>query len=67
MNSVNGLYPNFAPWREEADRLLFRDWFVNLQMAGIDDQLLQVHYGMDQSPSEFVDWFAAKYDLHDFR
>jgi hypothetical protein len=36
-------------------------------MAGIDDQFLLDHYAMDQLPSEFVEWFAAKYDLYDFR
>lgn len=67
MKSVNCQFPSFTPWREEANRLLLRDWFVDLEMAGIEDQFLLDHYAMDQLPLEFVEWFAAKYDLYDFR
>ena len=67
MHTVTPLSDNFMPWREEVDRLLLRNYFVDLKTAGIDDQFLFVHYEMDQIPSEFVEWFATKYDLIDFR
>ena len=55
------------PWREEINRLLLRDYFIDLDIAGIEDKYLRVHYEMNQLPTEFVEWFADKYDLHDFK
>ena len=40
------------PWREEVNRLLLRDYYVDLGMAGIDDEYLRVHYGMNQMPAD---------------
>ena len=55
------------PWREEVNRLLLRDYYIDLCMAGIEDEYLLVHYDMNQVPADFVEWFAIKYDLHDFK
>jgi hypothetical protein len=67
MESVNSSIDKFMPWREEVNRILLRDYFIDLDMAGIDDEFLLGHCNLDQKPFEFVEWFAVKYDLHDFR
>jgi hypothetical protein len=67
MNPANSHFQSFMPWREEINRLLLRDYFINLGMAGIEDEYLREHYKMNQMPADFVEWFAAKYDLHDFK
>lgn len=67
MNPANSHIQLFMPWREEVNRLLLRDYFIDLDMAGIEDKYLFVHYEMNQMPVDFVEWFAAKYDLYDFK
>lgn len=67
MQTIVPLGDNFKSWREEVNRLLLRGYFIDLKTAGIDDQFLAVHHEMDQIPSEFVEWFATKYDLIDFK
>lgn len=67
MEPANSHSNSFMPWREEINRLLLREYFIDLDMAGIDDEYLLVHYGMNQVPADFVEWFAIKYDLYDFK
>ena len=67
MKSPSFNFSSFVPWREEINRLLYRYYFIDLGMAGITDEYLIDHYEMNQMPSDFVEWFAAKYDLHDFK
>jgi|GEM_PF-5471810 len=67
MEPTNSPTNSFLPWREEVNRLLLRDYFVDLGMAGIDDEYLRVHYDINQMPADFIEWFATKYDLYDFK
>ena len=67
MDPANSPSNTFMPWREEVNRLLLRDYYIDLCMAGIEDEYLLVHYDMNQVPADFVEWFAIKYDLHDFK
>ena len=67
MEPTNSPGNSFMPWREEINLLLLRDYYIDLGMAGIDDEYLIVHYDMNQVPPDFVEWFAIKYDLHDFK
>ena len=67
MKPTNFPSNGFTPWREEVNRLLLRDYYVDLGMAGIEDEFLQVHFNMKQEPADFIEWFAIKYDLHDFK
>jgi hypothetical protein len=67
MEPANSLNHDFLPWREEVNRLLLRDYFIDLDMAGIDDQYLISHHEVNQLPADFVEWFAIKFDLHDFK
>lgn len=64
MNPANSHFQPFLPWREEVNRLLY---FIDLNMAGIEDRYLLDHYEMKQMPADFVEWFAAKHDLFDFK
>ena len=67
MNPANSHFQSFMPWREEINRLLLRDYFIDLGTAGIEDEYLREHYEMNQMPADFVEWFAIKFDLHDFK
>jgi hypothetical protein len=67
METANSHFPRFMPWREEIDRLLLREYFIDLGMAGITDEYLLDHFEMNQTPADFVEWFATKYDLYDFK
>ena len=67
METSDPLSDNFVPWREEVNRLLMHKYFIDLDMAGIADEYLLDHYEMNQMPADFVEWFAVKYDLHDFK
>lgn len=67
MKSPNFNFPSFMPWREEINRLLLRDYFIDIDMAGISDEYLVDHYEINQMPADFVEWFAVKYDLYDFK
>ena len=60
--------PAFLEWRSEVDALLRKDWVTDIQDAGIENSRLYLCYDRDkESPAEFVERFAVKYDLYDFR
>ena len=67
MDPANSHFQNFMPWREEINRLLLLDYFIDLGTAGIEDEYLREHYEMNQMSADFVEWFAIKFDLHDFK
>lgn len=50
-------------WLAEVDRLMKRDWFIDSHDAGFSDGELLRYWRYGESPSDFVEWFAAKYDL----
>ena len=54
---------NFAEWRSAVDQRLEDVYVITIDDAGIDDDQLSSHWEMKQSPYEFVEWFAHKYDL----
>lgn len=54
---------SFAEWCAVVDRRLEGIYLVNIDDAGIDDERLSSHWQLKQSPYEFVEWFANKYDL----
>jgi hypothetical protein len=55
-----------AEWALEVDELLRRDWCISAADAGIDDDLLDLHWRDGETPATFVAWFAEKYDLIPF-
>jgi hypothetical protein len=54
---------SFRKWRNAVDRRLKDTYLVTINDAGIDDELLASHWQTKESPYEFVEWFAIKYDL----
>ena len=54
---------SFAEWRAVVDRRFEDIYLITIDDAGIDDERLSSHWQMKQSPYEFVEWFANKYDL----
>lgn len=57
------LPPTCAAWLAEVDRLMKRDWCIDSADAGwsAEDVLRYWRYG--DTPTEFVERFAEKYDL----
>lgn len=56
-----------AKWVAEVDRLMKRDWYIDTDDAGLDDEQVVSYWEVGDTPAEFVTWFAEKYDLYDFR
>lgn len=55
--------PMLNAWAQEADRLLMRDWCIDMTDAGLSDDEIRSQWETGWTPREFVDWFADKYDL----
>ena len=56
-----------ANWVSDVDRLMKRDWYIDTDDAGLDDEQVLRYWKLGDTPAEFVAWFADKYDLYDFR
>jgi hypothetical protein len=54
---------SFAKWRSAVNRRLKDVYVITIDDAGIDDERLSSHWQMKQSPYDFVEWLAIKYDL----
>lgn len=50
-------------WIAEVDRTLRREWRITAADAGLSREDLKRHWTDGLSPIDFVEWFAAKYDL----
>ncbi|MFZ5670388.1 MAG: hypothetical protein ACOY4K_12915 [Pseudomonadota bacterium] len=50
-------------WRSRVDALLKRDYCIDLADAGASDADVERYFRYGESPVEFVEWFAEKYDL----
>jgi len=57
------LPPECLAWVRDVDRIMKRDWYIDLSDAGAaSEDVLRYWRNIDQ-PAEFVEWFAEKYDL----
>lgn len=54
---------SFQEWRDAADRRLKDIYLIDFNDAGVDDGYLISHWEDKQSPWDFVEWYAIKYDL----
>ena len=54
---------SFIEWKRIVDRIMRTDYGIDTMAAGIDDDRLYQHWNEEQPPQDFVQWFAAKYDL----
>jgi hypothetical protein len=54
---------SFQEWRNIVDQRLTDVYLIGLDDAGIDDNYLTPHWETKESPWNFVEWYALKYDL----
>lgn len=52
-----------ARWLQTVNRLMKRDWCIDTADAGLSEDELVRHWQGGDQPTEFVAWFAEKYDL----
>lgn len=62
--------PRFSPlprdcrrWLVQVDRILRREWRIDSEDAGWDREDVLRYWGYGETPEEFVEGFAEKYDL----
>jgi len=53
----------FSQWCRAAESELRKTFGIDFQDAGLSPEQLESHARFLQDPSEFVLWFARKYDL----
>lgn len=53
-------------WTAEVDRLMRRHWCIDTADAGLSADELERYSCGDQTPTQFVEWFAEKLDLIQF-
>ena len=54
---------SYPRWKLAVNRRLRKIYGITIVASGVDDEYLNVHWEMKQSPYDFVDWFGMKYDL----
>lgn len=57
----------FAKWLAAADDYLKQSYAINFSDAGFDDAFLKQAWRNDETPSEFVERIALKFDLEPVR
>lgn len=55
-----------ADWLALVERDLKRRYKIDFELAGLSQEEMARYFNPDQSPHDFVSWFAQKYDLIDF-
>jgi hypothetical protein len=55
--------PSFAKWCEAVNHRLKNVYMITIEDAGIDEADLTSHWETKESPYDYVEWFARKYDL----
>lgn len=63
MGVADALPPECVEWLAAVDRLMKRDWCIETSDAGWSSADVLTYWRDGGSPREFVEWFAAKYDL----
>jgi hypothetical protein len=54
---------NFSDWRKAVNQRLKGVYAISLRDVGMDDSYLKPHWQMQQSPNEFVEWYANRANL----
>jgi hypothetical protein len=54
-------------WLKEVELILKHDWSLTFEYAGWSERDKSDYFALGLSPARFVEWYAAKYDLIDFR
>lgn len=55
--------PTFLNWRRAVNARLKDVYVITIEDAGTDDEDLRSHWEAKESPFNYVEWFAFKYDL----
>lgn len=63
MESEPHMPAEFSAWLAEVDRIMKRDWCIDTADAGLSEEDILRHWRTGDAPSDFVAWFAEKYDL----
>lgn len=50
-------------WLAEVDRVMQRAWFLDSNGAGWSREQVLRYWRYGETPEEFVEWFAEKYEL----
>jgi hypothetical protein len=53
----------FEQFKQSVDKLLQEHYFININDAGIEDTSLFNSFKNNETPEDYVNWFAEKYDL----
>ena len=54
---------SFLAWKAITDSVMKKNYGIDTNDAGVEDERLRDHWSTGQTPAEFVEWFALKYDL----
>jgi hypothetical protein len=54
---------NFSKWVECADKLFQQHYAVTMEDIGFSEDDLRRVWKTDETPDEYVKWYAEKYDL----
>lgn len=54
-------------WRKRVNSLLKKNYSLTIELSGFSEEQIEDYYRPDLPPEEFVEWFAEKYDLYDFK
>jgi hypothetical protein len=58
------MYERYKDWRDAVDERLHHIYCITIEDAGIDEDRLVSQWRTNEAPSDFVDWFGNKFDLH---
>ena len=56
-----------SEWVEEVNRLMLRDWCIDMNDAGLSEEEITRFWIAGDHPPAFVGWFAEKHDLTRYR
>jgi hypothetical protein len=51
-------------WKRQVDALMKRDYAIDTDDAGLGEEDIARFFADGDTPEEFVNWFAEKYDLN---
>lgn len=66
INSFGDANSSKMSWLKRADAALLRKYKITFQMGGFTESQIGDFYSPRQTSTEFVEWFAVKYDLYEF-
>lgn len=50
-------------WLDRVNAVMMHDWCIDAEDAGWSDADILRYWRFDETPEEFVEWFAEKYEL----